>query len=83
MGLLSISCRGPTRVQPCIRISPCGVSPHNVLALCQHASDRARNIPSVHPQSTLQDEVHFVRVTELMAMLLGPTVDELIIAKDT
>jgi hypothetical protein len=54
-----------------------GLSADNVLALCQAASDRARAVSMIHPQFTLHDEVHFVRVTELMAMLLGTTLSEL------
>lgn len=39
--------------------------------LCEKASDRMKRSVSLHKEYTLHDEVHLVRVTELMAMILG------------
>ncbi len=39
--------------------------------LCSKASDRMKKSVSLHKEYTLHDEVHLVRVTELMAMILG------------
>lgn len=39
--------------------------------LCGKASDRMKKSVSLHKEYTLHDEVHLVRVTELMAMILG------------
>lgn len=39
--------------------------------LCKKATDMMKRNVSLHKQFTLHDEVHLVRVTELMAMILG------------
>jgi hypothetical protein len=41
-----------------------------LLDVCQEAQDRMRSFPSLHPQYTLHDEVHLLRVTELMAVVI-------------
>lgn len=41
--------------------------------LCQEASDRMKVMPSTSPLYTLHDETHLLRVTELMALVLGKT----------
>jgi len=45
--------------------------------LCEEASDRMKAMPTTSPQYTLHDESHFLRVTELMAMVLGESIDQL------
>ena len=45
--------------------------------ICEEASDRMKVMPNTSPQYTLHDESHFLRVVELMAMVLGKTLDEL------
>ena len=42
-----------------------------VKILCQKASERMKLNISQHPQYTLHDDVHLIRVTELMAMVMG------------
>src|SRR6266852_5345726 len=42
----------------------------NLLGICEEAQDRMRAFPSLHPQYTLHDERHLLRVTELMAMVI-------------
>ena len=46
----------------------------NLRDISREASDRMRNFPSLHPQYTLHDQVHLLRVTELMASVLPPEV---------
>jgi hypothetical protein len=46
----------------------------NLVNICREASDRMRSFPSLHPQYTLHDQVHLLRVTELMAHVLPPEV---------
>lgn len=43
----------------------------HVAGLCKEAEDRIRRLPALHPEFTLHDDRHFVRVTELMWLLLG------------
>lgn len=45
--------------------------------ICEEASDRMKAMPTSSPQYTLHDESHFLRVVELMAMVLGKSIDEL------
>ncbi|MDT4328452.1 HD domain-containing protein [Methylomonas sp. MED-D] len=45
--------------------------------ICEDAADRMKAMPTASPQYTLHDESHFLRVVEIMAMVLGETVDEL------
>jgi len=47
---------------------------HNLIGICKESGDRMRNFPSLHPQYTLHDQVHLLRVTELMAAVLPPNV---------
>ena len=42
----------------------------NLVNVCQEASDRMKAFPSFHPEYTLHDEVHLLRVTELMSLIL-------------
>src|SRR5215211_1230642 len=41
-----------------------------LLQICREAQERMRSFYSLHPQYTLHDETHFLRVTELMAMVM-------------
>lgn len=43
----------------------------NLVAICEEAYERMKSFPKLHPEYTLHDEVHLLRVTELMAMILG------------
>lgn len=45
--------------------------------ICEEASDRMKTMPASSPQYTLHDECHFVRVVELMAMILGESLKHL------
>jgi len=45
----------------------------NILTLCEEAADRAKQIPKFFSEYTLHDKTHFIRVTELMAYVLGST----------
>ncbi len=54
-----------------------GVSPDYVKGLCDEASAQMKIVPWVLPQFTLHDEVHLLRVTELMSFVLGPTLEQL------
>ncbi|HEX5719586.1 MAG TPA: hypothetical protein VF179_25725 [Thermoanaerobaculia bacterium] len=42
----------------------------NLVSVCQEAYDRMKAFPSLHPEYTLHDEVHLLRVTELMSRIL-------------
>lgn len=42
----------------------------NLVQICQQSYDRMKYFSSLHPQFTLHDETHFLRVTELMAMII-------------
>jgi hypothetical protein len=42
----------------------------NVSQLCTEAANRMRGFASLHSQYTLHDEVHLLRVTELMALII-------------
>lgn len=42
----------------------------NLKRICKEASDRMKAFPSLHPQYTLHDETHLLRVTELMAKII-------------
>ncbi len=41
--------------------------------LCQEAADRMKAMHATSPQYTLHDEIHLLRVTELMALVLAET----------
>lgn len=43
----------------------------NIPDLCNEASDRAKLLPQFFKEYTLHDRTHFLRVTELMALVLG------------
>lgn len=45
--------------------------------LCEEAFDRMKAMPATSPQYTLHDETHFLRVVELMAMVLDNSINEL------
>lgn len=49
----------------------------NVASLCQEASDRMKAMYGYAPQYTLHDDRHLLRVTELMACVLGSELDQL------
>lgn len=46
----------------------------NLLTMCEKASSRMKEMPHLHHQFTLHDEVHLLRVTEIMSMLLSEEV---------
>lgn len=43
---------------------------NNLEQICQQSYERVKYFSSLHPQFTLHDETHFLRVTELMAMIM-------------
>lgn len=43
----------------------------NLLTICGNAISRMKRFPSLHSQYTLHDEVHLLRVTEIMAMIIS------------
>jgi len=45
--------------------------------ICEEAADRMKVMPAASPQYTLHDESHFLRVVEIMAMVLGETIHQL------
>ena len=45
--------------------------------ICEEAADRMKAMPATSPQYTLHDESHFLRVVELMAMVLGESIEQL------
>lgn len=49
----------------------------NVALLCQEAAERMKAMHGYAPQYTLHDDRHLLRVTELMACVLGPDLDQL------
>jgi hypothetical protein len=53
------------------------VSCDNIDVLCREASDRMKQVIAFHPQFTLHDAAHLLRVTELMGLVLGDTLSEL------
>ncbi len=44
---------------------------------CEEAAERMKLVPVLMPQYTLHDQVHLLRVTELMAMVAGSVVERL------
>lgn len=46
-------------------------------SICDEACQRIKLAPKYLPEYTLHDEIHFVRVTELMALILGNTINYL------
>ncbi len=46
----------------------------NLPQICDEASNRAKRFAGLHPQYTLHDETHFLRVTQLMGYLIPDTV---------
>lgn len=42
----------------------------NLIQICGEAMDRMKMFPSLHPQYTLHDETHLLRVTELMGLMI-------------
>lgn len=44
--------------------------------ICRIASDRMKLMPAFHPEFTLRDDTHLLRVTELMAQVMPPRVLE-------
>ncbi len=42
----------------------------NLVQICEEASERMKAFPSLHPQYTLHDQTHLLRVTELMAYII-------------
>jgi hypothetical protein len=55
--------------------SPAGgaVPSSAVESLCREARERMKAVPALHPQFTLHDDAHLLRVTELIAYVLGST----------
>lgn len=49
----------------------------NVVSLCEEAADRMKAMYGYAPQYTLHDDRHLLRVTELMALVLGSELDQL------
>lgn len=49
----------------------------NIPTLCEEASSRATQIPRFFAEYTLHDKTHFLRVTEIMASVLGDTLEQL------
>lgn len=49
----------------------------NLVEVCDEASNRAKLCPVFFTEYTLHDQTHFVRVTELMAYILGDTLKKL------
>ena len=49
----------------------------NIVSLCQEATDRMKAMPAYAPQYTLHDDRHLLRVTELMAYVLGSDLNQL------
>ncbi len=47
----------------------------NLPQICDEASSRAKRFAGLHSQYTLHDEVHFLRVTELMGVLIPDDVE--------
>jgi len=47
---------------------------NNLIQVCKNSYDRMKYFSSLHPQYTLHDETHFLRVTELMAMIIPENV---------
>jgi hypothetical protein len=54
-----------------------GLVVENIESLCDEAADRMKQMPFFHPQFTLHDNAHLLRVTELMSLVLGPAIAEL------
>jgi hypothetical protein len=58
-----------------------GVSPSDlagsVLRLCEEAAERLKSFPILHPQFTLHDERHSLRIVEIMHAVLGRVVEQL------
>jgi hypothetical protein len=46
----------------------------NLVDVCQQAYERMKNFPSLHPEYTLHDAVHCLRVTELMYRVMPESV---------
>jgi hypothetical protein len=46
----------------------------NLVDICQQAYERMKNFPSLHPEYTLHDAVHCLRVTELMCRVIPKSV---------
>lgn len=46
----------------------------NLRSICQEAYDRMKAFPSLHPEYTLHDEVHCLRVSELMYKIMPQSV---------
>jgi len=51
---------------------------NNLKGICKEASDRMKSFPSLHPEYTLHDEVHCLRVTELMYKVMPQSVIKLL-----
>lgn len=44
---------------------------NNLITICDDAITRMKTVPVLHTQYTLHDEVHLLRVTQIMAMILS------------
>ena len=49
----------------------------NVLAICEEAENRSKIIIEHFPEYTIHDQVHLLRATELMGLILGDKVNVL------
>ncbi|MBU0606247.1 MAG: ATP-binding protein [Armatimonadetes bacterium] len=49
----------------------------NLPDICAEASARMKAFPALHPEYTLHDETHLLRVPEIMALVLDQTIAEL------
>ncbi|WP_061320098.1 HD domain-containing protein [Clostridium botulinum] len=50
----------------------------NLLTICDNAKKRMKKFPSLHSQYTLHDEIHLLRVTEIMAKIISEQVLDLL-----
>src|SRR2546421_194954 len=46
----------------------------NLESVCHEAANRMKSFPTLHPQYTLHDDAHLIRVTHLMGELIPETV---------
>jgi hypothetical protein len=53
------------------------ISCDNIGSLCHSAKERMKQMPAFHPQFTLHDAAHLLRVTQLMGLVLGDVLAEL------
>ncbi|MGY4539013.1 hypothetical protein ACVW0P_003439 [Mucilaginibacter sp. UYNi724] len=49
----------------------------NIVTVCDEACSRAKLIPKYFPEFTLHDQTHFLRVTQLMSLVIGRSIQQL------